>query len=303
VAAVLPAGGRLVIGIVTDSNSQIPPDLARRFDIEVVPLTVTVDGVSYLEGVDLDPDAFWDLFEGATPEVATSQPSPGHFARAYEAVARRGADEIISVHIGSALSGTINAARLAAQSIPVPVHIVDTATAGFGVTCCAWEAAIALAAGASVDEAILAAETVAANLGTVWVVKGLDLAEAGGRLSTAAPESVLKLEGDVVPVLTLIEGVMEVVGQVADIEFAADVMATQVRTAGSALRVGVGTADSATAPLAQALEDRLAAAPEVLDVVRYRVGPSVGAHTGPGTVGAFWYPASLPGTVSPPAPR
>ncbi len=284
-----------MIGLVTDSNSQIPPDLVRRFAIEVVPITVTIDGVPYLEGVDIDADAFWALFEGATPEVSTAQPSPGRFVEAYAAVARRGADEILSVHIGSGLSGTVNAARLAAASSPVPVHIVDTGTASFAVTCCVWEAALALAAGASVLEAAAAAETVAATVGMVFVVRALDLARAGGRLATAPLDAVLKLGADVVPVLTLVGGAMEIVGQVANVEFAADVMADQVRTAGSSLRVGVGLADPATAPLAQALEDRLRAAPGVLDTVRYRVGPSVGAHTGPGTVGAVWYPAGVQG--------
>jgi len=292
-----------VIGLVTDSNSQIPSDLARRFAVEVVPINVTVDGVSYIEGVDLDADTFWSMFEGATPEVTTAQPSPGRFVEAYAAAARRGADEILSVHIGSGLSGTVNAARLAAASAPVPVRIVDTGTASFAVTCCVWEAALALAAGASVEEAAAVAETVAATVGMVFVVKALDLARAGGRLATAAPESVLKLGADVVPVLTLIGGAMEIVGQVANVEFAADVMADQVRTAGSSLRVGVGVADPATAPLGQALTDRLKSARGVLDVVGYRVGPSVGAHTGPGTVGAVWYPTSAGGPITPKAPR
>ncbi len=292
-----------MIGLVTDSNSQIPPDLARTFAIEVVPINVTVDGVSYIEGVDLDADKFWAMFEGATPEVATTQPSPGQFMAAYAAAARRGADEILSVHIGSDLSGTVNAARLAAASAPVPVRIVDTGTASFAVTCCVWEAALALASGASVEEAAVVAETVAATVGMVFVMNGLDLARAGGRLATGAPESVLKLGADVVPVLTLFGGAMEIVGQVANVEFAADVMADQVRNAGSSLRVGVGVADPATADLGQALTDRLMATREVLDVVGYRVGPSVGAHTGPGTVGAVWYPTSASGPLNPTAPR
>ncbi len=292
-----------MIGLVTDSNSQIPPELARQFAVGVVPINVTVDGVAYTEGVDLDADAFWALFEGATPEVTTAQPSPGRFVEAYAAAARRGADEILSVHIGAGLSGTVNAARLAAASAPVPVHIVDTGTASFAVTCCVWEAALAVAAGASVEEAAVVAETVAATVGMVFVVKGLDLARAGGRLATAAPESVLKMGADVVPVLTLIGGAMEIVGQAANVEFAADVMADQVRNAGSSLRVGVGVADPATALLGQALTDRLKCASEVLDVVGYRVGPSVGAHTGPGTVGAVWYPTSAARTVNQTGPR
>jgi DegV family protein with EDD domain len=275
-----------VIGLVVDSNSQIPPALVRRYEVEVVPLTVTVDGVAHAEGEDLDADRFWAAFEGRTPVVATSQPSPGRFSDAYAAVAARGADEILSVHIGSALSGTVNSARLASASAPVPVRVVDTGTASFGVACCLWEAAEAVGAGASLEEAAGVAESVAATIGTVFVVGALDLARSGGRLATTAEA------GAGVPVLTLAGAAMEVVGHVDDLDGAARAMAARVVAAGSALRVGVGVADPATAPLGHALADRLTGAPEVTDLVRYRVGPSVGAHTGPGTVGAFWYPVS-----------
>jgi len=291
-----------VIGLVTDSNSQIPPDLARDLAVEVVPLTVTVDGVDHTEGEDLDADGFWAFFDGATPTVTTSQPSPGRFAETYAALARQGVEGILSVHIGSELSGTVGSARLAAASAPVPVHVVDTGTASFAVTCCVWEAALALAAGASVDEATAAAEAVAATVGMVFVVEALDLAHAGGRLVSDPGDAGLELGPGAVPVLTLVGGAMEVVGQVADVADAADVMADCVRTAGTAgaaLRVGVGVADAATAALGRALEDRLTAIDGVLDVVRYRVGPSVGAHTGPGTVGAVWYRTGVSGTLSP----
>ena len=56
------------------------------------------------------------------------------------------------------------------------------------------------------------------------------------------------------------------------------------------LRVGVGVADTKAAPLWLALEERLRTSENVIDIVRYRIGPSVAAHTGPGTAGACWYP-------------
>ena len=278
-------------GLVTDSNSQLPLELAERYGVEVVPLTVTVDGVEHAEGEDLDADGFWARFEGGVPSVTTSQPSPGRFAAAYEAVAARGADEILSIHIGSAVSGTVNSARLAAGSAPVPVRVVDTGTASFAVACCVWEAAEALAQGASAEEAAAVAGAVASRVGNVFVVGALDPARAGGRLSE--PGAGLGPGGGI-PVLTLRGGAMEIVGRAADLHHAAEVMAGAVRAGGRGLRVGVGTADAGTEPLARDLEARLAAAPEVDEMVRYRVGPSVGAHTGPGTVGAVFYAATRP---------
>ncbi|MDQ4090700.1 MAG: DegV family protein [Actinomycetota bacterium] len=273
-----------MIGLVTDSNAQLPAALADRYAVEVVPLTVALDGTEYLEGVDLDAAAFYARFEHGRPTVTTSQPSPGRFAAAYDAVADRGATEILSIHIGSSVSGTVNSARLASQVSPVPVRIVDTSTASFAVSLCVWEAAEAVAAGATLEEAAAAAERVGASVGNVFVVGALDLARAGGRLGDVAPVATT------IPVLTLVGGVMQEVDRCDDLDQAAEVMTGFVRAGGSCLRVGVGIADAGTLPLVTAVEDRLRDAPEVAELVRYVIGPSVGAHTGPGTVGIMFAP-------------
>lgn len=279
-----------MIGLVTDSNAQLPAELAERFGVEVVPLTVMVDGQEHLEGVDLDADGFYARFRAGRPAVSTAQPSPGRFAAAYEAAAERGATEILSVHIGSSLSGTVNSARLASQVSPVPVRIVDTGTASFAVSLCLWEGAEAVAAGATIEEAAAAAERVGATVGNVFVVGALEVARAGGRL--AAGVGAEHDEAASIPVLTLSGGVMQQVERCAGLDEVADVMARFVRGAGTSLRVGVGLSDRDTLPLVEAVEDRLRGTGEVRELVRYRIGPSVGAHTGPGTVGTMFAPAS-----------
>ena len=274
-----------MIGLVTDSNSQLPPELAERLGVEIVPLSVTVDGEEYLEGVDLDADEFYDRFRRGRPSVSTAQPSPGRFAEAYEAAAARGATEILSVHIGSSVSGTVNSARLASRVSPIPVRIVDTGTASFAVSLCLWEAAEAAPAGATLEEAAAAAERVGATVGNVFVVGALDVARAGGRLAAG-----VDARATTIPVLTLAGGVKPEVDRCRDLEGAAEVMAKFIRAGGTSLRVGVGVSDPGTVPLVETLEERLRAAPEVAEVVRYVIGPSVGAHTGPGTVGAMFSP-------------
>ncbi|MDQ3305835.1 MAG: DegV family protein [Actinomycetota bacterium] len=287
-----------MIGLVTDSNAQLPPELIERYHVEVVPLSVIVDGETFLEGVDLDADGFYARFEGGgRPEVSTAQPSPGRFAQVFEELAGRGVTEILAVHVGSSVSGTLNSARLAAADSPVPVRIVDTGTASFGVACCVWEAGEVLGAGGTLDEAATVAEGVGETVGTVFTVGALDLAQAGGRLAAGAGGS-----GEGIPVLTMEGGQMRVLSRVDGLAGAVEAMVEVVVAAsspvgGRGLRVAVGTADLATAPLAQALEERLAVSGEVRELVRYRIGPSVGAHTGPGTSGVFFYPAGsyLPG--------
>ncbi|MDZ4826123.1 MAG: DegV family protein [Actinomycetota bacterium] len=272
-----------MIGVCTDSNAQLPAELVTRYDIEVVPLTVTVDGRDYLEGVDLDADAFYDFFVGGAPEVLTAAPSPGRILAAYEALAARGATEIVSIHVGSAISATCDAARIAARDAPVPVHVVDSGAASFVVGCAVWEAADALAGGADVSAAVLRAETVAASCGNVFVVGALNLARAGGRLAADVSDA------PGVAILSLRDGAMRQVGTATTVEEAVALMATGVCENARSVRVGIGVSDARSSAVGDALADALRATDEVAEIVRYRVGPSVGVHTGPGTAGAVFY--------------
>jgi len=273
-------------GLVVDSNSQLPPELAERYDISIVPIVVDIDGETFDENVNLDADDFYARFaDGKVPTVTTSQPSPGTFIAAYEAKAAAGYDEILSIHVGTDFSGTVNSARLAAAESAVPVRVVDTGTASFGIACCAWEAAEALRSGASASEAVAIAEATAAKVHSTFIIQAADFARKGGRFDGRLPEGH---EG--VPVMvTGPGGRFEVIGSAVSAEELCDVMATAMHCDGQSIRVAIGVADRVAEPFWQGLEERLSGRPDVADLVRYRVGPSVGAHTGPGTAGGFWY--------------
>lgn len=277
-----------MIGLCTDSNAQLPGGLADRYGVEVVPLTVTVGRRSFLEGVELGADSFWEMLRQGPVTVTTAAPGPGRFAAAYAALAARGARAVLSVHVGAEVSATLQSARLAAADAPVPVRLVDTGTASFGVACCLWEAAEALGQGASVEEAAATAEAVAGRLGNVFVVGATELARRGGRVDPTAARSL----DEGVTLLSLVGGRMVQVGRVPTLGDAAPAMAAHIVAAGKGLRVGVGVADAGAAAMSGDLEARLARAPAVKELVRYRIGASVGAHTGPGTAGAYFYAQS-----------
>lgn len=285
------------VALVTDSNAQLPPDLALRYSTIVVPMIVTIDGVDHQEGIDIDADSFYARFTKGTPDVRTSQPSPGSFAAAYRRAERNGATAVLSIHIGSAMSGTINSARLGASMVDVPVTIVDTASASFAVSCCVWEAGEALRRGATIDEAAARAEATARVVDSVFIVGAGDLARRGGRFAGtlgAAPDEML--EGQAISVIGFSNNAMRVVGTARSADEAVAIMAQTVVASPAArrgpLRVGLSIADAGAAPLYEGLATLLSAASDVAELVRYRVGPSVGAHTGPGTAGAVWYPIS-----------
>ena len=277
-----------MIALVTDSGAQLPASLRDRYGVRVVPLTVVVDGEDHLEGVDLDPDDFYDrLARGSV--VSTAAPSPGRVLEVLDAAATAGATQILAIHIGSSSSATLSSVRLAAKDFPVPVEIVDTETASFPTACCVWAAGLVLERGGGLAEAADAARAVARTVGNVFVVGALDLARRGGRLAAGVTDE----EG--VPVLALDLGRMDVVGRARDVDDAVDEMDAYFARWADGRPSYVGVGDAVAPELAAALADRIAARTETVELLRYAVGPSVGVHSGPGTAGAAFFPAALAG--------
>ena len=230
------------VAIVTDSTASLPEGTAERWGIGVVPLDVVVDGERHVEGVDLSPGELpTALTSGA--KVSTSQPPPAAFAAAYERAAASGAREIVSLHLSGELSGTVRAARLAAEESPVPVHVVDSGAVamalGFAVLDAAlfsvgpsaptepapaptgplaaarawWQARghveAQLPSGAEVAEH---ARAVSASTRVWFLVDSLDHLRRGGRLSM--PATAIGIVLGLRPILTLHDGRIDVIEKV-----------------------------------------------------------------------------------------
>ena len=262
-----------MIGICTDSSAQLPPDLVARLGIEVVPLIVTIDDHDRMDGGDIDADQFWALFDdGHRPIVTASDSDPGQFAAAYEDLIERGCTEILSVHVAASVASALKAARLAAHSTPITVRVVDTVSAGFAVGCAAWSAADVVAAGGTLDEAAAAAERASATLGHLLLLPRAGHEHSGYDL------------------VRIREGGTEHVGGFDSAIDAINAMSASAVAWGTRLRVAVGHSDQASAPLGDALEGAIEAAASVAEVVRFRIGPSMGALTGPGVVSCVMCP-------------
>jgi DegV family protein with EDD domain len=275
--------------LVTDSTSYIPTALRERFGIRTVSLHVELAG-KHLRESDIDLEGFYGQL-GAGVTVTTSQPSPGEFLEAYHAAADSGAREVLSVHIGSNVSGTVQSARIAAESAKVPVTIVDTAQASFAEGLCVLAAAEALERGATSAEAAALATAASRTIGNTFVVRGLELVRRGGRLAAGETTDVAG-----VPVMALTEDGMKVLASVTSVDEAIAAMSEHVRKAAEAagarrLRVGIG---HGVAPeIAAALKRNVQSIRGVSDVIDYLVGPVVGAHVGPGNAGAVFMPVPV----------
>src|SRR4051812_45019501 len=116
------------VAIVTDSTAYLPDGMAEKYGVTVVPLQVVLGGRSGAEGVDVTPADVANALRERRSSVTTSRPAPRAFAAAYEkAAADSGTDAVVSVHLSGELSGTVDAGRLAADSLPdLDIRIVDS---------------------------------------------------------------------------------------------------------------------------------------------------------------------------------
>jgi DegV family protein with EDD domain len=278
------------VHVVTDSTASLPADLAARLGIIVVPLAVVVGDVHHLDGVDFAPaQLLAELHAGH--RVATSQPSPEAFARAYAAAAESGAGAIVSVHLSSELSGTVQAARLAAQSAPVPVHVVDSRSVAMGLGLAAIAAVEEISRGADAATAAAAARKAGVGSSAWFLVDSLDHLRRGGRLSAtaAALGAVLGMR----PLLGMGDGRLDVAAKVRT-RAGARTRLAEIAVADAAWRQhprvavhhlgDVASAQALVERLAHGLAGRLAAWPgdEEGRVLISEASAVLGAHVGPG---------------------
>ncbi|MFL4474160.1 DegV family protein [Paeniglutamicibacter sp. MACA_103] len=199
-----PPRGFVPVGVVTDSAAALPEAWARenaRF-LRVVPMPVMVDDQIFSEGTD---DVPTELALGLAmgKAVRTSRPAPGQLLRAYQELADAGVKEIISIHLSSVLSGTVDAARLAAASSPVPVTVVDSLTVALAQGFAVMDVAELAAAGAPLAELEAMANRAAENH-VYFAVPSLEQLRRGGRIGALA--SVLGTLLNVKPILSVRDG-------------------------------------------------------------------------------------------------
>lgn len=271
------------VAIVTDSTAYLPPSALEQHLIDVVPLTVVLSDRALEEGTEISALSLAEALRERRP-VTTSRPSPAVFADRYRAAAEAGAQGVVSLHLSSEISGTYDAAVLAAREAPVPVRVVDSGVVAMALGFCALEAARTAEAGGSLEEAVAAAQKRAEGISAYFYVDTLDYLRRGGRIGAA--QKVLGSALAVKPLLQLADGRIELL--------------EKVRTASKAIarleeivveRAGDAEVDIAVHHLAaQERADQLAAhlrerVPGLGELHVSEVGAVIGAHTGPGLLG------------------
>ncbi|MDH2391244.1 DegV family protein [Streptomyces sp. HNM0663] len=276
------------VAIVTDSTAYLPPQTMERHGITTVPLTVVLGDEALEEGTDISARSLALALQKRRP-VTTSRPSPETFAAAYRARAEAGAEGIVSLHLSSELSGTYDAAVLAAKDAPVPVRVVDTRMVAMALGFCALAAAEAAGAGGTLDDAVAAAEKRASGISAYFYVDTLDYLRRGGRIGAA--QALLGSALAVKPLLQLDGGRIELLEKVRTASKAIARLEEIAAESAGANTVDVAVHHLAAPERAAALAERLRErVPGLGELHVSEVGAVIGAHTGPGLLAAVVSP-------------
>lgn len=277
------------VRLVCDSTADLSAAFQRAHGVEVVPLKVIFGEEQLDDGVEIDPATFYARMRAGGPPPRTSQPSPAEFAAAFHRAAGEGA-AILCTTISAELSGTHSAAMAAAAACgDLDVRVVDSRTAGLGHHQVVAAAVRAVAAGSDRAEVERRLAAVIAGQRCVFTVQSLEYLRRGGRIGAA--QALLGSLLSIKPILELRAGRIEPLSRERTDRRALDRLLIEAAGVGGGeapLRVTVAHAErpEAAAALAAGLRSRADDEPEIIDV-----GPVIGCHGGPGSLGVVVHPA------------
>lgn len=270
------------VRIVTDSTCDLPAEIIARYGIHVVPLYINVGEKSYLDGVDITREEFYDQLPTYPEHPTTAVPSMERFLAIYNTLAGEGASEVLSIHISTALSAVVDIARIAAQeTTSIPVNVIDSQQLSLG-TGFLVETAAKMAADSSSAAEIQVA--LGAQIQRSHVFAALDTVEhlkRSGRMNKYMANIAALLQ--IKPILTMYMG---------------EPGAERVRTRKRALKrlvemlATVGPVERIAIVHTHAIPERLAELRDLAayllpeeDILTEDITPVIGAHIGPGAVG------------------
>ncbi|HEY3310703.1 MAG TPA: DegV family protein [Anaerolineales bacterium] len=279
-----------MLRIVTDGAVDLPPEWEKEFGIDVCPINVHFGEKTYIQGVDLSVEGFYNLVDQTRKVPKTSQPSPHQFIEFYRSIAQPG-DTILSIHVTSKLSGTYASAVAASREVAGIFDVIpfDSATGSMAMGFMCRAARLQERAGQKIEQIIRSLEAMRAAGGIVLALDTLEYARMSGRVGAmqAAIASALNIK----PIAKLKDGAL--------------FMTEKVRTRKASLErlVSMVFEEMGERPLMMAvLQARdLKAGQELLELVRAKFNIkeivtseltiSIAANLGPGTVGIVYFPA------------
>lgn len=274
------------IKVITDSACDLPEDVARKLDIEIVPLTIRFGDEEYVDRVDLTPVAFWDKCRESKTLPETAAPSPGSFQKAYETALAEGYTGAIVLTLSSLLSATYQSATLAAESTEgFAVRVIDTRAVSMAQGLSVMEIAEKAREGEGLEELVARAMSYVQSVGVVATLDTLEHLVKGGRVGGA--KALIGQVLSIKPLVELRDGVVEEAGRQRTRQKALAAIADRARSHQPFDRLAMmhGACSDEDVAKLRSLAGELATNHPLIETY---IGPVVGTHGGPGIIGLAW---------------
>ncbi len=272
----------MTVRVVTDSASDLTPELAASTGVTVVPLTIRFGDEELVDQRDLTVAEFWARCKASPVLPETSAPSPGAFQAAYQRAADEGHDGVLVVTISSKLSATYQSARAGAEALGerLPIEVLDSGFVTMGQGLLVLAAAEAAAEGAALGALVDQTRRRMAATRVFGVLATLEHLQKGGRIGGAQAflGSILSIK----PVVQVKDGMVVEESKQRTRSRALQYLADKVRAQGPLERLAVC---NGAAPDLDDLVDELRGLPVAHPPLTVDLGPVVGTHSGPGTLG------------------
>ncbi len=278
------------IRIVTDSTADLPPAVAAEYGVEVLPLSVIVGDRVYRDGIDLTPSEFYPLLTTSPVLPTTSQVSPGQFMQCFQRLVQEGC-EVLSIHLSQGLSSTVETARSIAQEVGQgKVTVFDSNFLSLGQAFQVIEAAKLARSGHTVQQIVDHLSQIRAKTELLFTLDTLEYLRKGGRIGKVS--AILGQLLNLKPLIRVENGAYVSFGKARSQAKAMDEFVHFIREKVGEQPVHVAIAHGQAKEAALKLKELIMRSLRVAgDIAVSEVGPVIGVHTGPGTLGLAFYPA------------
>lgn len=273
------------IKIICDSLSDVPKDILEKYDIEVVPLTVIVDGKEYKDGIDITKEEFYKILRDDKVYPKTSQATYAQFTEVFEKYIKEG-KEIIYISGSSSATGTYQSANMAKNDLDTDnIYTYDSQTFSFGIGYLVVKAAELAKEGKSPNDIIEILNDIREKSYLLFSVDTLDYLKNGGRISStkATIGSILNIK----PILDVKDGLVSSVAQVRGKKNVISKMIELVKEncgedlSNQIIYIGYSDDFKEKEKLTDAIKEEF----NPIDIQYFMVGTCIGAHSGPGVTG------------------
>lgn len=280
----------MAIKLIVDSASDIGAQEAKEMGIEMIPMIIGFGDEEFYDGVDLTPKRFYEKLIGGKVMPKTAQITPFRFEEAFQKATKNG-DEVIAILISSKLSGTYEAAKMAAEKFGGKVFVVDSLSAAVGERLLCQYALRLIGEGKTAKEVFDELERVKTRLCVMGVLETLEYLKRGGRISGAVAfvGGVLNLK----PVVRVVDGEVKMIGKTRGQKKGGEFINSIVKEAGIDFSMPYGVLwtglDESVAT--KYIEDSAEIFEGRKDVPAYILGSTIGTHVGPGVFGVAFFEA------------